>query len=409
MTIKQLNEKRKALVAQSRAMVERAASEKRSMTEEENANYDKIFSEIGELRTQVDRLSAIEAQEAELNQRSGDPLDADDAQPQGEKRGDLRSSDEYRNAFSEYLRTGNMNHAEARAVLQADSDTGGGYFLPTTNTNNIIQALDNQLFFRQLATVIQVNNANSVGAVSLDADPADGEWTGEISSTSLDSTMAFGRRELKPNLIAKRIKISQKLLRNLPTIESFVQERLAYKLAVPMENAFFNGTGAGQPLGVFTASVNGIPSSATYDIATDNTSTAITADGLKNCKYSLAAQYRRGASWIFHRDAIKRISKLTDGLGGYLWQSGLAAGDPDRLLGLPVYESEYVPNTFTANLYVGILGDFSQYYIAESLAMSVQRLTELYAETSQVGYIIRAEVDGMPALPAAFRRVTLGS
>jgi HK97 family phage major capsid protein len=74
-----------------------------------------------------------------------------------------------------------------------------------------------------------------------------------------------------------------------------------------------------------------------------------------------------------------------------------------------VYESEYVPNTFTANLYVGALADFSQYYIAESLAMSVQRLTELYAETSQVGYIIRAEVDGMPALPAAFRRVTLGS
>jgi len=105
--------------------------------------------------------------------------------------------------------------------------------------------------------------------------------------------------------------------------------------------------------------------------------------------------------------AIKIISKLTDGLGGYLWQSGIAAGDPDRLLGLPVYESEYVPNTFTTGLYVGALGDFKQYYIAESLAMSVQRLTELYAETSQVGYIIRAEVDGMPALPAAFRRVKL--
>ncbi len=78
-------------------------------------------------------------------------------------------------------------------------------------------------------------------------------------------------------------------------------------------------------------------------------------------------------------------------------------------MSFPVYESEYVQNTFTTGLYVGVLGDFKQYYIAESLAMSVQRLTELYAETSQVGYIIRAEVDGMPALPAAFRRVTLGS
>lgn len=407
MTIKELNEKRAALVAQSRAILERANTEGRAMNDEEKANDTRIWNEIQSLREQADRLKSIEAEEAVFNQRSAEPVVADTATQSGGKPVNLRASDEYRTAFTDYLKTGVMNHAEARAVLQADSDTGGGYFLPEQMTSNIIQALDNQLFFRGLSTVIQVNGSNSVGAVALDADPSDAEWTGEISSTSLDTTMAFGKRELNPRLIAKRIKISQKLLRNLPSIESFVQSRLAYKLAVPQENAFFNGTGANQPLGVFTASANGIPSGATYDISTDNTTTAITADGLKNAKYALPAQYRRNASWIFHRDAIKIISKLTDGLGGYLWQSGIAAGDPDRLLGLPVYESEYVPNTFTTGQYVGILGDFKQYYIAESLGMSVQRLTELYAETSQVGYIIRAEVDGMPALPAAFRRVTL--
>jgi len=407
MTIKELNEKRAALVAQSRAILERATAEGRAMSDEEKANDTRIWNDIQSLREQADRLKSIEANEAELNQRNGEPVIADGPAPTG-KPANLRASEEYRTAFTDYLKTGVMNHAEARAVLQADSDTGGGYFLPEQMTGNIIQALDNQLFFRGLSTVIQVNGSNSVGAVALDADPSDAEWTGEISSTSLDTTMAFGKRELNPRLIAKRIKISQKLLRNLPSIESFVQSRLAYKLAVPQENAFLNGTGANQPLGVFTASANGIPASGTYDISTDNTTTAITADGLKNIKYALPAQYRRGASWLFHRDAIKIISKLTDGLGGYLWQSGIAAGDPDRLLGLPVYESEYVPNTFTTGQYVGILGDFKQYYIAESLGMSVQRLTELYAETSQVGYIIRAEVDGMPALPAAFRRVNLG-
>lgn len=406
MTIKELNEKRAALVAQSRAILERATAEGRAMSDEEKANDTRIWNDIQSLREQADRLKSIEANEAELNQRNGEPVIADGPAPTG-KPANLRASEEYRTAFTDYLKTGVMNHAEARAVLQADSDTGGGYFLPEQMTSNIIQALDNQLFFRGLSTVIQVNGSNSVGAVALDADPSDAEWTGEISSTSMDTTMAFGRRELNPRLIAKRIKISQKLLRNLPSIESFVQSRLAYKLAVPQENAFLNGTGANQPLGVFTASANGIPSGSTYDISTDNTTTAITADGLKNIKYALPAQYRRGASWLYHRDAIKMISKLTDGLGGYLWQSGIAAGDPDRLLGLPVYESEYVPNTFTTGQYVGILGDFKQYYIAESLGMSVQRLTELYAETSQVGYIIRAEVDGMPALPAAFRRVTL--
>jgi hypothetical protein len=35
----------------------------------------------------------------------------------------------------------------------------------------------------------------------------------------------------------------------------------------------------------------------------------------------------------------------------------------------------------------------------------VQRLVELYAETNQVGFIGRAEVDGMPVLAEAFARL----
>jgi HK97 family phage major capsid protein len=69
--------------------------------------------------------------------------------------------------------------------------------------------------------------------------------------------------------------------------------------------------------------------------------------------------------------------------------------------------SEYVPNTFSSGNYVGVIGDFSYFWIAEALDMRVQRLVELYAETNQTGYIGRMEVDGMPVLEEAFTRVTL--
>jgi hypothetical protein len=39
--------------------------------------------------------------------------------------------------------------------------------------------------------------------------------------------------------------------------------------------------------------------------------------------------------------------------------------------------------------------------------MEVQRLEELYAATSQVGFIGRLESDGMPVLEEAFSRVKL--
>jgi HK97 family phage major capsid protein len=111
--------------------------------------------------------------------------------------------------------------------------------------------------------------------------------------------------------------------------------------------------------------------------------------------------------WVFHRDAIKQIRKLKDGNGQYLWTPGLS-GTPDMICEVPFIMSEYAPNTFTSGLYVGIIGDFTYYWIAEALGMQMKRLNELYAETNQVGFIGRMEVDGMPVLEEAFVRVKLG-
>jgi HK97 family phage major capsid protein len=109
-----------------------------------------------------------------------------------------------------------------------------------------------------------------------------------------------------------------------------------------------------------------------------------------------------------HRDWVKRVAKLKDSEGQYLWQAGLQAGQPDRLLGFPVNMTENGPSTFTTGLYTNILGDFSFYWIAEVLAMEIKRLDELYARTGQTGFIVEAQVDGMPVLEEAFVRGKMG-
>ena len=40
---------------------------------------------------------------------------------------------------------------------------------------------------------------------------------------------------------------------------------------------------------------------------------------------------------------VKAIRKLKNGNGDYLWQPSLTAGQPDTLLGRPVYTSSYMP------------------------------------------------------------------
>ena len=219
--------------------------------------------------------------------------------------------------------------------------------------------------------------------------------------------MAFGKREFRPQPLAKRIKISKKLLRaSTMDPEGIVIARLAYKVGVTQEKAFLTGSGAGRPLGVFVASADGIDTSRD---TTASATTAFTADDLQDTKYALKPQYRGAPStaWMFHRDGVKRAAKLKDGNGRYLLEPGLSADIPDRILGLPFMESEYAPNTFTTGLYVGILGDWSWHWIADALDMQVQRLVELYAETNQDGFIARYEGDGMPVQPEAFSRLKL--
>jgi HK97 family phage major capsid protein len=231
-------------------------------------------------------------------------------------------------------------------------------------------------------------------------------WTNELLIGDEDSSMDFEKRALFPHPLAKYIKVSKTLVRKAAiNIEALVRERLAYKVAVTEEQAFLTGTGVNRPLGVMTASDSGITTGR--DVSTGNTTTQIKADGLIECKYSLESQYRTNMRWIFHRDAIKMIRKLKDGEGNYLWKPGISSDRPDTILDFPVHESEYQNNTFTTGLYVGILGDFSYYWIADSLAMTLEVLVELYAANNQVGYVLRAETDAAPVHEKAFARVKL--
>jgi HK97 family phage major capsid protein len=410
--LKELREARGKAVADARAILDKADAEKRSVNKEEDTAYTALFAKQEELRGQIEREERqveVEREAASAALRSRDALRDSGAgrTVDPEARG-AHDSDEYRAAFSKLLTQGarSLSEAETRA-LQADSDTAGGFTVaPQQFVNQLIRNVDDLVFIRQRATKFRLATSDSMGAPSLAADPADADWTTELATGSEDSTMSFGKRELNPHPLAKRLKVSNKLLRLVSGTDALVRDRLAYKFAISQEKAFMTGSGSNQPLGLFTASANGVTTAR--DVSTDNTATSVTMDGLLNAKYSLKGQYWNRADWIFHRDAMKQISKLKDGEGQYLWRESVRDGEPDRLLGRPIVMSEYAPNTFTTGLYVGILGDFSNYWVADAVDMQVQVLKELYAETNQTGYIGRLDTDGMPVLAEAFARVKLG-
>jgi len=405
--LQEVRQERSGLVVQARAILDKADTEKRELSTEEQTNWDKIMSDVekkGVIIAREEKQQSLERSlEKSQTEPNKEPLTLSDGTP------NPRATEEYGKSFRGYIRGGLQTlKAEELRAMQADDPTLGGYMqAPQQFVAGLIKAVDDATIIRPLATVYPIEKAESLGACSLDTDVSDPEWTGEITTAPEDSSARVGKRELRPHPLSKLVKVSNKLLRvSVVAPDTLVQQRLAYKFGIVQEKAHLVGTGAGQPLGVFTASSDGI--STGRDVSTGNEDDDIRVDGLLEAKFSVKAQYWPKAVWIFHRDAVKRIAKLKDGEGRYIWNpAGIQNMQFDTLLNRPVKMSEYAPNTFTTGLYVGIFGDFSFYWIADAMNLTVQRLVELYAATNQVGFIGRLESDGQPVLEEAFARVKL--
>jgi HK97 family phage major capsid protein len=298
--------------------------------------------------------------------------------------------------------------------LGVSTDAGGGFLVgPTQMVNDFIKFVDDEVFIRQLATKYRLVNGETLGAVALDADLEDADWTSEVQTGQISTVNPFGKRELKPSPLAKQVKISKKLIRQaVMDVEQLVMKRLAYKFGITQEKAYMTGDGASKPLGVFVASPMGI--STARDVVAAS-ATVITADEVLDTKHNLKAAYwnRPSTRWMLSRTTLRTIRKLKDTTNNYLWAPGLGPGGgmtggiPATLVDTPYLVSEYAPGTFTAGLYVAIIGDFSQYWIADALDFEVQVLTELYATTNQNGYVARLESDGQPVLEEAFSRLRM--
>jgi len=418
--IKDLKNQHGEKLKAARDLIDKAEAEKRNLSNEENAKYDTLMGEVLDVKARIDRLGQQEELEREAALASA-PVATATLKPNGNGAKStpdprLATAEDVMNAYGRALVSGildinlpftNNHRLILQNALQQDDDEKGGFLSPPLEfMNRLIQRVDDLVVMRGLSTTFTVMKSDAVGAPSLDTDPDDPIWTAEIATGDEDNAMKFGMREMKPHPLAKRIKVSRKLLRTsaLP-VEQIVIDRLGYKFAITQENAFMTGDGANKPLGLFTASDQGI--STARDVSTDNTTTSISFDNLHEVKYTLKGNYWPNSSWLFHRDAIKQISKLKDGQGNYVWRESVRIGEPDTILGLPVRMSEFVPNTFTTGQYVGMLGDYKNYWIVDALTLEMQRLVELYAETNQVGFIGRLETDGAPVLEEAFVRVQL--
>ena len=278
-------------------------------------------------------------------------------------------------------------------ALQIGTDSEGGYLVPDEYERTLVQGLEEENVLRSLCTVIQTSSGDR--KIPIVASHGTASWVDE-EGTIPESDDAFGQISIGAHKVATMIKVSDELLSDsFFDIEGYISEEFGRAFGEAEEDAFINGavqtgqTAIDRPTGLFIPSAaGGAPSGVTAASAT-----AITADELISLVYSLKAPYRSKAKFLMNDATVAAIRKLKDLNGVYVWQPALTAGEPDRLLGYPLYTSPKVP-TMAAGARAIAFGDFSCYWIADRAGRTIKRLNELYATNGQVGFTCTERVDG---------------
>ena len=395
MTILELREKRAKAWEAAKAFLDSHRKENGVLSAEDDAAYTKMEQEITDLGKEIARLERQEALDAELNRPVNRPLtgkpggraDADREDKTG------RASDDYRKNFWNAMRSKAPMPAVTNA-LQIGTDSEGGYLVPDEYERTLVEALEEENIFRQMAKVIKTSSGDR--KIPVVASKGTASWIDEEGAFP-ESDDSFGQVSIGAYKLGTMIKVSEELLNDsVFDLPSYISREFARRIGAKEEEAFFTGDGKGKPLGVLAAT-GGAETGVTAASAT-----AVTADELMDLYYSLKSPYRKKSVWVLNDSTIKAIRKLKDSTGQYLWQPSLTAGAPDTILGRPVRTSAYMP-AIAAGAKTIAFGDFSYYWIADRQGRSFKRLNELFAATGQVGFLASQRVDGKMILAEAVK------
>ena len=383
--INELRENRAKAWEAAKNFLDTHQPENGTLSADDAATYDRMEAEVVNLGREIERLEHREALDAQMSLPVVTPLISRPGMGTDVKTG--RASDEYKKAMLTALRT---NFRTVSNVLMEGTDASGGYLVPTEYDARLVEALEQENVIRSLATVIQTSGERKINVAA--SKPA-ASWV-EENGELVFGDATFDQVILDAYKLSVAVKVSEELLAdNAYDLETFLINAFGRAIANAEEEAFLTGDGSSKPTGIFHATKGGQVG------VTAASATAITADEVIDLVYKLKRPYRTNAVFVTSDSTLAAIRKLKND-NGYLWQPALTAGEPDRLMGFPVYTSQFVP-AIAAGQPVIAFGDMSYYNIGDRGARSFAALHELYAGVGQVAFVVKERIDGRLVLPEA--------
>ena len=174
---------------------------------EDAAAYDRMETDVVNLGKEIERLERQTAIDAELARATSKPITN---QPNGRIDGETktgRASAEYKRAFWNGMR--NRISYEVQNALSIGTDSEGGYLVPDEYEKKLVEALQDEVFFRSLATVIRTSSGDR--KIPIVTSKGEAAWIDEGGQFP-ESDDSFGQTSIGAYKLATMIKVSDELL-----------------------------------------------------------------------------------------------------------------------------------------------------------------------------------------------------
>lgn len=170
-------------------------------------------------------------------------------------------------------------------------------------------------------------------------------------------------------------------------LPGFLAEAFGMRLGRKQNLDFTTGSEANGPGGFLTKAALG------WTTASGQTTTII-YDDVVRLRFSVDPAYRNGGSYMCHDQIAMALRLVKDTTNVPLWCSGVQLGGPDTIDGYPMHVNMDMASSIVASAKTLAFGQFAKYKVRKVGARRMYRLTELYRENDQDGFVMFERADG---------------
>lgn len=380
-TIEQIKaERRRLWETEGKPLADIAAT--RSLSAEETQTWERVNADFDAAGQRISAMERAAAQERAFAAAGDAVRDLPD-----ETVSELRAVLVERTRESMQLR---FTGQELTRALASGTASAGGNTIPTTFLSQLIEPLrDLSSVLAAGATIITTESGEDIKIPTL-ATPGAAVANVAESATRAGTDPTFGQLTLKAYEHAQLINAPRRLVEDSAVdIEGLVARLIAENIGVSLAGKLATGAGTTETAGIATAATAG-KTGATGVFAP-------TFDDVIDLFHSVSAPYRASSSAAFLASdgVLASLRKLkATGTGEYLWQPSVQVGQPDLILGKPVYPDANIaaPAAGAKSL---IFGDISRYWVRFVNSIEIARSDHANFATNGVAFRGLLRADGL--------------